>query len=739
LPKVKVNTAIREHLAKAGLRRAILTSRDEHGRTPDGEALDFGEKGVDGAAAPRGFPHGRDHLPLARRMRLVSARTSLAAAVVLAGLAADLLDPPGVADDTLSVVVVLAGLWLPARRAPFLLAAAVSLSVVLGHLLSPAGASLWAARADRALAVAAAWGTAWLVHRHRTLAGDSPEPPARELEAFYARAPLGLCSLDRELRFVRVNRRWAGISGRPAAAHLGRTLREVLPGLADTLEPVLRAVVAAGEPRLGVEIRDTPPGGAGGERSWLADCYPLKDGAGRVVRVDAIVRDVSESRRAEERLRHLALHDPLTGLPNRALLLDRFRHALAHARRERVEVAAMLLDLDGFKDVNDTLGHPAGDRLLRLVAGRIGSAIRASDTLARLGGDEFALVQPAVRRPADVAALADKVLGTFAAPFDLGDQEVHVSASVGVALFPRDGEDPDTLLKNADLALYRAKAEGRARSRLFEPVMDEEAQARRRRERELRLALERDELVLHYQPQLELAGDRFAGAEALVRWRHPERGLVMPGEFIPLAEANGLIHQLGEWVLREACRQARAWRERGWRLAVAVNLSPVQLRDGRLLPALGGALGRAGLEPARLELEITEGVLVETAERMGGLLRDGHGAGDPLRELAARGVRLAIDDFGTGYSSLAYLKHLPVQTIKVDRCFARGLGEDRADEALMRSIVAMGRGLGKRVVVEGIESERQLAFVRELGCDAVQGFHIARPQPAEELERLLAA
>jgi EAL domain-containing protein (putative c-di-GMP-specific phosphodiesterase class I) len=326
--------------------------------------------------------------------------------------------------------------------------------------------------------------------------------------------------------------------------------------------------------------------------------------------------------------------------------------------------------------------------------------------------------------------LADKILGTFAAPFDHDGQEVHASASVGIAVFPQDGHDPDTLLKNADLALYGAKAQGRGRSHFFEPAMDDKAQARRRLERELRLALERGEFLLHYQPQLDLRSGCFTGVEALVRWNHPQRGLVLPGEFVPVAEANGLIRPLGAWVLREACRQAAAWRERGWRLAVAVNLSPVQLRNGHLLPAIGDALGRAGLEPARLELELTEGVLVENLEQ--------HGDGF-LQGLASGGVRLAIDDFGIGYSSLAYLRHLPVQTIKIDRSFVRGVGEDPEAEALVRAMVTLGHSLGKRVVAEGVESATELAFLRELGCDGAQGFHIARPQATLELERLLAA
>ena len=429
-------------------------------------------------------------------------------------------------------------------------------------------------------------------------------------------------------------------------------------------------------------------------------------------------------------VRRLALHDRLTGLPNRSLLHDRLNQELARARREGSMVAILLLDLDGFKDINDSLGYPFGDRLLGAIAQRITTAVRATDTLARLGGDEFALVQPQIRQTAEVLALAEKVLATVARPFAVDGQEVRTSTSIGIALFPQDGLDTDTLLQHAELALYRAKAQGRNQLRFFEPAMDEAAQARRRLDRELRQALERGEFVLHYQPQLELATGRFAGVEALVRWNHPERGLVLPGAFIPAAEANGLIRPLGAWVLREACRQARAWRQQGWDLSVAVNLSPAELRHSHFPPAVGEALAATGLEPGRLELEITEGVLMENVEQQG----DGF-----LRGLTADGVRLALDDFGIGYSSLAYLKHLPVKTIKIDRSFVRDLGHDPDALALVRAIVTLGHSLRKRVVAEGVENALQLALLRELGCDEAQGYYIARPLDAGQLESLLAA
>jgi EAL domain-containing protein (putative c-di-GMP-specific phosphodiesterase class I) len=310
----------------------------------------------------------------------------------------------------------------------------------------------------------------------------------------------------------------------------------------------------------------------------------------------------------------------------------------------------------------------------------------------------------------------------------LDGQEVHVSAGIGIAVSPGDDE-ADELIRRADLALYRAKREGRGRFHFFEPGMDAEVQARRRLERGLRRAIKRGEFVLHYQPQFDLKTDRVDGVEALVRWRHPQRGLVPPGEFIPAAEASGLVRPLGAWVLAEACRQARAWRDAGLTLVVAVNLSPSELRHGGVLHAIDSALRASGLDPGLLELEITEGLLLEHAE----------GATDRiLHGLAARGVRLSLDDFGTGYSSLAYLRRLPVQRIKIDRSFVRDIGTDPEDEAVVQAIVSLGHTLGKEVVAEGVESEAQLGFLRELGCDAAQGFLLARPQAAAEVERLLA-
>ena len=441
---------------------------------------------------------------------------------------------------------------------------------------------------------------------------------------------------DAAHRFIWLSPNVEGRTGAAPERYYGKTPLELIAPGADPAEiDRHRLTIAARKQFHDLEYLWHGPGGD----IWLsASGIPVFDDDGGFSGYRGTCRDITDKRRGEERLRHLVHHDDLTGIPNRLLLLDRLERAIAAAQREGEVVSVTLFDLDGFKEVNDTLGHATGDLLLRAVAQRITAAMRATDTLARLGGDEFAIVHPAIRQPEDVAALADKILATFAAPFALDGHEVQASASLGVALFPQDGDKSDVLLRNADLALYRAKADGRARIHFFEPAMDEAAQTRRRLERELRQALAKRELVLHYQPQLELATGRFTRVEALVRWNHPKRGLVMPGEFIPLAEATGLIRPLGDWVLREACRQASLWKERGWQLNMAVNISPVQLRNGHLLSVVGDALHQAGLEPARLELEITETVLIESIEReLGRLPRDKHDAGLILRELSTRG------------------------------------------------------------------------------------------------------
>ena len=429
------------------------------------------------------------------------------------------------------------------------------------------------------------------------------------------------------------------------------------------------------------------------------------------------------------RLTHQAHHDALTGLPNRVLLEDRLTQSLAQAKRNQQQVALLFVDLDGFKGVNDTLGHAAGDTLLKQVAARLAWAVRASDTLARMGGDEFAIVLNDVRDTPSAMRVGEKLLESLAAPFPLEGRELRISASIGLAFYPEDGLDADTLLRHADVAMYRAKASGRNTCRCFTAELQEQMEARLDLERHLDEALRQKEFTLHYQPQFRRDGS-LGGFEALVRWNHPRLGMVPPAKFIPAAEESGLILPLGRWVLEEACRQMLAWREAGHEdLVMAVNVSPVQFEDPRWVDAVAEILGRLGLPPECLELELTESLVMDPASE----------SGRRLARLKAMGVSLAIDDFGTGYSSLSYLHRMPISTLKIDQSFVREFepgAEDRSGP-ILQAIVGLARHLGLSVVAEGVETEAQRTFLSELGCDALQGYLLGRPAPADAFERLL--
>ena len=456
----------------------------------------------------------------------------------------------------------------------------------------------------------------------------------------------------------------------------------------------------------------------------------LSDGAQQAFQT--VLRDVTDRRRAEAEIKRLVHHDGLTGLPNRTLLLDRLETATARASRDSRHGALMLLDLDQFKDVNDTLGHPAGDRLLQIVAKRLRGALRSTDTLARLGGDEFAIVQTDLGSEASTAgaaSLAQKVLDAIALPFTIDDHDLFITSSLGLTMFPVDGSTTDQLIKNADLALYRAKAEGGHRFQFFVEQMNAEVLQKKSLERQLRRAIERGELSLVFQPQFSIEGGRPIGAEALVRWNHPEQGMIPPKAFIPVAEATGLIRPLGRWVLEEACRAIRRSIDAGHEIGIGVNLSAAQLRHGDFVGLLQKLLSDTGIRAELLEIEITESLLFEPSNDAIAVM---------LRKIAKMGVRLAVDDFGTGYSSLAYLKRFPVDKIKIDQSFIRDIGRDTDDDMIVTAMVTLAHSLGKRVIAEGVETERQLQFLRQLGCDEVQGYVLARPMSESLLTELLA-
>jgi len=419
-------------------------------------------------------------------------------------------------------------------------------------------------------------------------------------------------------------------------------------------------------------------------------------------------------------LQHVAMHDALSGLPNRLLLADRLSQAIAQAERHQNRFAVFVVDLDRFKAINDSLGHLAGDAMLKEVARRLASVLRKADTLARLGGDEFVLVLNEIASAQDVETIAGRVLADIARPVKLSDLELHTSASIGISLFPADGTDAETLLQHADAAMYHAKKNGRNTYQLFVLAMNAFAKDRLELENGLRRALVQGEFVLHYQPKVDVRDGGIDSAEALIRWQHPTRGLTGPLDFIPLAEESGLILPIGEWVLREACRQACAWQTAGLRpLRVAVNLSAQQFRQKNLVAVVRSALNAARLEPRYLELELTESAVMHDAEQ----------SIEILQQLSALGVRISVDDFGTGYSSLSYLRRLPLDKLKIDRAFIRDVVTSRDDAAIVRAIVSLAHNLRLKVIAEGVETPDQLAFLRELGCDQYQGYHYSVPVP----------
>jgi diguanylate cyclase (GGDEF)-like protein/PAS domain S-box-containing protein len=442
-----------------------------------------------------------------------------------------------------------------------------------------------------------------------------------------------------------------------------------------------------------------------------------------------VLADALERQATEDEIRHRALHDPLTGLPNRVLFRDRLKHALERMQRSRSLSAILFLDLDQFKLVNDSLGHHIGDELLAAVAPRLKQALRASDTVARFGGDEFGVLLEDIAGEREAIAMAERIGAVFARPVVLGGNEHFVSASIGIAL-ANGGELAEDLIRDADAAMYRAKEHGRARYEMFDDAMRVRAITRLRVENDLRRALERDELYLVYQPMVSLAGREIVGIEALVRWRHPKLGVVLPAEFIPVAEESGLIGPIGQWVLERACRQAAHWyrmRPDSAPIGISVNLSAVQIAKRGFAAAVEHVLRDSGLDPSCMSLEITESVL----------LADAHALAQTLRELKAIGVRLVIDDFGTGYSALGYLTRLPLDALKIDRSFIVGLGSEPRATAITEAIIAMSRAVSLEVVAEGVETPLQIAELRRLGCGVAQGFYFAPAVSADEMTGML--
>jgi diguanylate cyclase (GGDEF)-like protein/PAS domain S-box-containing protein len=454
---------------------------------------------------------------------------------------------------------------------------------------------------------------------------------------------------------------------------------------------------------------------------WMS-ITAVRDDKGEVVNYISIARDITEQTEAEKNIHFLAYYDVLTGLPNRTLLRDRLGQMIAVSHRDHHQFALLFMDLDRFKYINDSMGHSVGDRLLQSVSLRIQEHVREEDTVARLGGDEF-IVLLRDTGESGAAVVAAKLLETLATPYDLDGQVISTQASIGISIFPDHADDADTLIKNADMAMYSAKEAGRNNYQFFKPEMNFRVDLLFSMEKDLRMALERGEFTLHYQPQVDLSTGRLCGVEALIRWNHPEKGAISPAEFIPVAEETGQIIPIGEWVLRTACAQLVEWRKAGMTdISMSVNLSIRQLRQPMLVERVKTVLLETGLEPQYLELEITEGIMMGDNQIAMSFLSDMH-------EL---GVQLSIDDFGTGFSSLNYLKKLPVHKLKIDQSFVRDIETDESDAAIIRSIISLGHRLNLRVIAEGVETQEQLDFLRIRGCDEIQGYFYARPMPAAE-------
>jgi diguanylate cyclase (GGDEF)-like protein/PAS domain S-box-containing protein len=586
-------------------------------------------------------------------------------------------------------------------------------------------ATLLVALIGTGLAFAARWSPMRALDRTlealRKTQRDLAEQNTR-LDAALTNMSQGLCMYDADGKLAIFNSRFAEIYGLPKD--------KVVPGMTTyDLIALLRTSGTATDvdPQGTLAIRDSiyreGKGGAFVQRLTdgrsISILYRPRPGGGFVVTFE----DITERLAAEERIKHLAHYDVLTDLPNRVTFYDRMESILRHLRRSE-SVSVLSLDLDHFKSVNDTLGHPVGDRLLQAAADRMRTCIRDADIVARLGGDEFAIVQIPSAQGLDTNALAARLIEVVGAPYDIEGHQVVVGASIGIAIAPADGATPDALMKNADLALYRAKADGGGAFRFFETEMDARMQARRTLELELRKAILKGEFELHYQPIVQVRTGRITSCEALIRWLHPERGIIPPMEFIPIAEETSLIIPLGEWVLRHACSEAVRWPKD---VTVSVNLSPAQFKSPNLVKTIVNVLTDCGLPAARLELEITELVL----------LQDNDHALAILHELRNLGIKIAMDDFGTGYSSLGYLRSFPFDKIKIDQSFIRDLTSKEDSVAIIRAVVGLSSSLGITTTAEGVETKEQLARLTKEGCNEVQGFFFSPPRPAAEIEHIL--
>jgi diguanylate cyclase (GGDEF)-like protein/PAS domain S-box-containing protein len=571
----------------------------------------------------------------------------------------------------------------------------------------------------------------WSVHRSSSeglLAEGSLRDSEEQYRGLLEAAPDAMVVVNQRGEIVLVNVQAEKQFGYRRNELTGQRVKNIFPeGFAERLiTDALRSEEDALAQQIGTGIELTGRRKDGSDFPIEIMLSPLESAEG--VLVTAAIRDITKRKRAEAQMIHSSEHDLLTGLPNRMLLNDRISQAIRLAQRYSRKVAVLVLDLDGFKHINDSLGHPAGDKLLQSVAKRLLDCVRGSDTVSRQGGDEFVLLLAEDTHAEQAAITARRMLQAVAEAHSVDLHELHVTSCVGVSVYPDDGLDAETLIKNADTAMYQAKEYGPQTSRFFEPAMNAWAVERQTIQEGLRRALERQEFEVYYQPKINLRTGEISGAEALLRWKHPIRGMVPPGQFIPVAEDCGLILPIGNWALREACRQAQSWADAGLPLeTMAVNISAIQLRDENFVGGVFAILKDTGLEAKSLELELTESVLMKHAES----------AASILKTLRAKGVQLAVDDFGTGYSSLSYLRKFPIDTLKIDQSFVGQITTVPDETIIVAAVINMGRSLNLRVVAEGVETKEQLAFLQAHQCDEAQGYYFSRPVPPQEFAKLL--
>ncbi|MBV8519198.1 MAG: EAL domain-containing protein [Acidobacteria bacterium] len=581
--------------------------------------------------------------------------------------------------------------------------------------------------------VAAALLAAAVLALVRQLAASRSERALRDSDRFASEilenAGEGIVVCDRDLRYVLWNRFMEELSGMTAEDVIGRSAPDLFPHIREQHVDELLRRALAGETVSSPDIHYYVPGT--GREGWISSVYrPHSDAAGNIIGVIGLIRDITERKSAEQQIEYQAYHDALTGLANRRLFQEHLSLALALAQRRHTLVAVLFLDLDHFKLVNDSLGHSVGDALLRQVAKRLKAAVREGDTVARVGGDEFTIVLQELSRREDAALVAQAVLRCVSEPIEVNEHKLYVTTSIGITVYPDDGEDAEALLKNADTAMYRAKSEGRNTFQMSTQELSRTTHERMTVENGLHRALEAEEFELLYQPQIEIATMNIVGMEALLRWRHPQRGVIAPEDFIGVAEERGLILDIGQWVIREACRAVRQFQNDGRpHFRVAVNISARQFRDPSLMANIEEALAESRIDPRTLELEITETVAMEDVEL----------TMSTLARLRSLGITIAIDDFGTGHSSLSYIKRFPIDALKIDKGFVADLPDGFEDAAIVSSVIQLANGLGLRVVAEGVERHEQLEFLRDSDCREVQGFYFSYPVPLDEIEKLLSA